>query len=496
MADAVSAKTTSPGLVQRALSGHAALGLLIGAALYLVCLSGALAVFQENLQRWEEPGAAEMERIAPEAVQRALATVLARQGKPTDHAYVHLPTPALPRTVVTTDNGAAYMTVNGAYDRPEAHTWTEFVLFLHYYLSLPSFWGLIVTGGLGVMLCVGVLTGILAHPRIFRDAFAVRLRARPQLARADLHNRLGVWLTPFMLALGLTGAVLGLGELVFAAVAHERYNGDTEAAYAPIFGAEPEHGLPPAPLARVDRALTWMARHHPDLPLSYVTIEATATQGQQIAVLALPPRRLIYGETYHFDGAGHFTGRLGLSDGALGKQTAASVYQLHFGSYGGLPVQLAYFAFALGLCAVISTGTTLWLMKRRARGLASPRLEALWAWTIWGMPILLVLAYGVRALAGPDLALAGPYWGALAFGSLAAALRPRAFAPARLRLMLAALLALAGLGHAAFASPLPLASLLIDAALVLASLALAAPEALKLRRRAQAPSGSPSESAA
>ncbi|MBT0667108.1 PepSY domain-containing protein [Novosphingobium profundi] len=484
MADPV---TPPAGLVRRALSGHAALGLLTGGLLYLVCLTGSLAVFQQDFQRWEEPGAAEMTRIAPQAVQRALAETIARQGKPTDHAFVHMPTRGLPRTVITTDNGANYVDAQGAYDRPEAHAWTEFVLFLHYQLNLPPTWGLLLTGALGVMLCVAVVTGVLAHPRIFRDAFAFRLRARPQLSRADLHNRFGVWLLPFVAALGFTGAVIGLGQLVFQAVATERFGGDTEAAYAPIFGAHPPHDPAPAPLARVDRALEWMGRNHPDLPITYVTVEETATRGQQISVLALHPRRLIYGENYHFDGNGRFTGTLGLADGALGKQTAASVYLLHFGSYGGIPIELAYLGFGLALCAIISTGTTLWLMKRRARGLASPRLEAVWAWTIWGSPVLLVLAYWLRVLAGPHLPFAAAFWGALAVGTLAAALRPEAFPAPALRRLLAAGLALTGALHAYFAGPLPAPSLVIDAALVVAAVLLALPEILRARRARRLP---------
>ncbi|TYC86057.1 PepSY domain-containing protein [Novosphingobium sp. BW1] len=493
MADAVNpdvqaeaAPAPKGGFVARALNGHAALGLLTGALLYLVCLSGALAVFQQELQRWEEPGAAEMTSMSPAAIQRAIEGTLERQGKATDHAYVHMPTRGLPRTVVTTDNGANYVDARGDYDRPEAHAWTQFVLYLHYYLNLPAFWGIMVTGALGAMLVAAVVSGVLAHPRIFRDAFRMRLRAQPQLARADLHNRFGVWLLPFIAALGFTGAVIGLGQLVFYTAAQERHDGNLEEAFAPIFGAHPAHNPAPAPIARADRALEWMAQHHPDLFVSYVTIEETGTAGQQISVLAEHPRRLIYGENYLFDGEGNFKKTLGLADGALGQQAAASVYKLHFGTYGGIPVELAYLVFGFALCAIISTGTTLWLMKRRAKGLASPRLEAVWAVTIWGSPILMLAAYWLRVTAGPQLPFAALFWSALAAASLLAAVRPGLAPSPTLRRVLAAGLALTGIGHAVFAGPLPFSSVLIDAALVLGALALLGPEVLQLRRRERA----------
>lgn len=146
--------TGSRSLVQRALAGHSAVGVLIGAALYIVCLSGALAVLQEHLQRWEEPRAAEMKSISPQAAQRALEGVSKRQSKPTDHAFIHLPTEGLPRVVITTDHGAAYVDAQGRYDSLEAHTWTEFVLFLHYYLHLLLTWGDVADRIAGRDVCV------------------------------------------------------------------------------------------------------------------------------------------------------------------------------------------------------------------------------------------------------------------------------------------------------------------------------------------------------
>ncbi|MCJ2179391.1 PepSY-associated TM helix domain-containing protein [Novosphingobium album (ex Hu et al. 2023)] len=473
-------------LVRRALSGHAAIGLLISAALYLVCLSGALAVLQEYLQRWEEPAAAEMPSISPIAAQHALESIVARQGKPTTHAFIHLPTDGLPRVVITTDNGAAYVDASGNYDAPEAHVWTEFVLFLHYYLNLPQFWGLLATGTLGVMLCGATVTGVLAHPRIFRDAFRMRLRGRPQLSRSDLHNRFGVWLLPFVAVLGFTGAILGLGELVFLGIAQERYQGEFEASYAPLFGAEPKADTRPAPMARADRALAWMAEHQPQHRVTYVTVEDPGTTGQRIEVLASHDRRLIYGETYLFDGQGQYLGHVGLSDGPSGRQAIASIYKLHFGTFGGAPVVLAYFVFGLALCAVISTGTTLWLMKRRSRGYPSPRLEAMWGAVIWGSPMAIVLVYWLRTFAGAQAPLVPVFWGILMLCCLLAAVRPGEPTLRRQRAALGCGLFATGVGHFALASAHPASSVVIDASLALAGTVLVL---LALERRKSGKAG-------
>ena len=72
-----------PSTVKRALSAHAAIGLLGGALLYLVCLSGTVLVLYEELQRLEQPAAPEMTAIAPAAVQRGIEAVLATEADET-----------------------------------------------------------------------------------------------------------------------------------------------------------------------------------------------------------------------------------------------------------------------------------------------------------------------------------------------------------------------------------------------------------------------------
>src|SRR5690606_38522757 len=54
-----------PATVKSALSAHAAIGLLAGALLYLVCLSGTVLVLYQEWQRFEQPDAPEMTAIDP-----------------------------------------------------------------------------------------------------------------------------------------------------------------------------------------------------------------------------------------------------------------------------------------------------------------------------------------------------------------------------------------------------------------------------------------------
>jgi uncharacterized iron-regulated membrane protein len=399
--------------VKRALAAHAAIGLIAGALLYIVCLTGTVLVFYEEWQRIEQPHVPEMTALAPDAAQRALDAVLAREvGKPaSEYVYFQLPTAKLPRAAIQTDNETVYLDRDGRIAGPKQAAWSDFLYELHYTLQIPGLWGITIVGGLGAMILALSLSGVIAHPRIFRDAFRLRARDKGGIALADWHNRLGVWTLPFAVAIAFTGAVIGLATLDANGIAARYYGGDDDQTYAPIFGGDKPADPAPAPVPDLAASLRYMRAHYPDVTPTNVTFSALRTAGQRILVTGEHRQRLIFGEYYNFDGAGRFEGSVGLSDGDLGQQAAASAYDLHFGNYGGLPVKIAYFAFGLALTAIIATGTYIWLGKRRRRGHDEPRLAAAWDGVVWGVPLGLAASFAARLALGNAAPFGAVFWG-------------------------------------------------------------------------------------
>lgn len=470
-------ETTPPtppeaGLVKRALAGHASIGLLAGALIYLIAITGCIIVVHERWQRWEQPDIAESVVLSPTAAQASLGAALAqeRDSPKTAHLFIRMPTHDLPRAVVTTDNKAWYVDGAGRVAGREAHTWTEFVMALHINLTLPIIWGMIAVGALGVAPAALLVTGVLAHPRIIKDAFRLRTRHDPQLARADWHNRLGVWTLPFTLAVTLTGAFIGLSYVGVGALAGSTDHDQTDGVYAKIFGEEPEHDATPAPLPNVARALATVQARWPETSPTYVVVHDPMTRGQFVQIIAEHPRRLIYGEAYSFDGAGNYTGKVGIADGATGRQAFGSVYKLHFGDFAGLPVELAYIAFGLALCVITATGTTLWLRKRDRKGYGSRRLTACWTVVVWGIPLVLVLTAWLRGIGGPDVPLVATFWLTMALGLAYATWRPDSITDARLRNTLAVSLSVTGAAHWAAFQPQQPGVLALDAALLMVAI--------------------------
>ncbi|WP_432770755.1 MAG: PepSY domain-containing protein [Sphingopyxis sp.] len=402
----------SKDAVQRALSAHAAIGLLASALLYLICLTGTVVVFYQEWQRIEQPAAPEMTAIAPDAVQRGVAAVLATEAdKPgTTHLYVHMPVDGLPRATVITDHQAFHIGADGRIAAPEENAWSEFLLGAHYALNIPGLVGMTIVGIFGVMMLALSLSGVIAHPRIFRDAFRLRARDNHGVGLADWHNRLSVWTLPFGLAIALTGAMIGLGVVGAYGLAAAFYKNDLDAAYAPIFGEEHAQDARAAPLADVAAPLAYMAANHPGVRPTYVILHDPQTRGQHVQIIAAHPRRLIYGESYNFGADGAYHGKVGLSDGHMGQQLAASTYNLHFGNFGGLPVKIVYVLLGLALTVVVATGTSIWLGKRQRRGLHEPRLRAGWDGVIWGVPLALALTFLARLLLGNAAPLIAIFW--------------------------------------------------------------------------------------
>jgi uncharacterized iron-regulated membrane protein len=408
---------SQPAPPRNALSAHSAVGLIVGALLYIVCVTGTLVVFYPELQRLEQWDAPEMATIAPHAVQRGAAEVLARERaaglSPTTHMYVHLPVPDLPRTTITTDTQAFHLSADGSIAMPEQIGWSDWAVKLHYSLSLPGLWGFILVGVLGVMMLTLSLSGVLALPRILRDAFRLKARSPGGVALADWHNRLGTWTLPFAVATAFTGAAIGLGSLGAWTLGQTAYEGDTLAAYAPIFGGETPGDPRDIAMPDVAAALRHMQARHPDVTVTYAILHDPMQAGQHVQVAATHQRRLIFGEYYEFDARGTFRGTAGLADGAAGQQAAASIYNLHFGNFGGLGVKLAYFAGGLAASAVAATGTFIWLGKRRRRGIREPRLYAAWHGVVWGSPAMLVLTFAARVTMGNEAPFDLIFWGGL-----------------------------------------------------------------------------------
>jgi len=385
----------SPAQLKSSLDAHSIIGLCAGGLMYLICLSGTLAVFADYFERWEQPLVAEFSHYDGQSITTAIEGYRQRTGQFADSLYVVLPSDSQPRMHVSGNQKEWYLQADGSLGEPVIEGWTHMLRKLHYYLHLPHTFGLLITGILGALLLALIISGIVAHPRIFKDAFSLRLGGTRRLEQADIHNRLSVWGLPFHLMIGITGAFFGLlGPLLFVSAA-VFYEGDRQALIEDIYGADP---VLDAPVVALDiaRILDTQQQRFPQAKPIFIVAQKLGTAQQFVEIAATLPGRLIYAEMYRYTADGQYLNTQGLADGPLGRQALYSVYRLHFGHFGSLWVAVVYGLLGLALTVIAASGINIWLARRGGRNW----INDVWAATVWGLPLALSLSAFASVMLG------------------------------------------------------------------------------------------------
>lgn len=399
-----------PQFVRAMLAGHSALGIAFAALIYVVCLTGTLAVFLHELQRWEQPDAPVIDdRLTPAAVTNALDGVYQKAValNAAHDVFLMGPGPVQKRFIVSFHDhdsgleGEWIADTGGNLAVEHKAPWSEFVGELHMHLHLPRTWGLFLVGLTGVTLLSSLVSGLLSHPRLFKDAFALRWGGSRRLQEADLHNRLGVWGLPFHVVVSTTGALLGLSTLIVGVLALAAYDGDSEKAFATILGPMATEDETAAPLPDLAAMIRQVQAQHPGAEFASANIGHIAKKGQVVHLGMRTSGHLAMSNSYYFDGTGKPLGDGGLETGSIGQQILGALQPLHFGWFGGFPVKIAYGILGLALTVVTHTGITVWLARRRERGRPSPHWEKIWTALAWSQPLALAVV-AIAIFAGAE----------------------------------------------------------------------------------------------
>lgn len=371
---------------QNALRAHSWAGVFLSVLLFLVCLSGTIAVFHFEFERWEQPHIQEMESVTPATIEKAMDTFLTQNPQESHHLFVVFPTSDIPRLVVENDHSAYFADQEGNLIEKESVSFTEMLVDLHLYLNLPHSWGMILVSALGAILCTLIITGIVAHKRISRDAFKFRRGGNGQQNQIDLHNRFGLWASPFHMVIAITGVYFGLAMVVMAVVAQVNYGGDRQAVMDQIFTPDPILA-PQVGKPEIGKAFAQMQTLAPEKTPLFLTVHEVGAPEQFIEIYAKALNRMIYAESYRFDTQGNYVGVAGYEFGEWGKQLAWSVYRLHFGDFAGMSSKWLYFVLGIMMTMLCVSGMEIWLSKKGHPVLAT----RLWYSVVWGSVSALAL---------------------------------------------------------------------------------------------------------
>ncbi|MBB6520549.1 PepSY-associated TM helix domain-containing protein [Pseudoteredinibacter isoporae] len=393
-------RKTDSNLSQRSLDAHSWMGLLAAAFLYLLCFSGVLTVVGQELERWEQPGIDEFSDYSPEFINQAYRRFIKAHPEESEHIHVVFPREAIPRIVVENDHRAFFVNHDGSIGAEEHAPWIKMTIALHKHLHLPLTIGTLITGIIATLLLVLIISGILAHKTIFKEAFRLRLGRSKLTQSIDLHNRLSVWGLPFHLMIALTSCYFGLVGLLLTIAAGLFHDGDQTHMIEQVFGSEPEL-VKQAAVVDVKASIENLRNIEPGAEPIFMTIHEAGSENQFVEFYLMKDQRLIYSENFRFDAAGNFISRTQPDELPIGSQILLSTYRLHFGDYAGFSIKLLYLILGAALSYIAVSGVNIWLSKRRHEDV----INLLWASYVWSVPLAFALSFFLSETLGVN-----PYW--------------------------------------------------------------------------------------
>jgi uncharacterized iron-regulated membrane protein len=354
---------------------HSWSGLIVGWVLYAIFLTGTIAFWRADLNRWMRPelGAA-MSTEASAAGAVAFLMKVAPEAKswsiyPTaDGAQVYWQ----PRS----DGGPerrgrrgtqALVGADGQRLHARETKGGEFFYRFHFDLYyVPVMWSRWFVGFCAMLMFVAIISGVITHKKIFRDFFTFR-RRKGQRTWLDGHNALAVLVLPFHLMITYTGLVTFLTLYMpwggLANFGSERAYRDALSPSAPLVERS-EVAAPLAPLAPLmrDARARWDGREVGTIRIEYpgdAASRVTVSPGDAGSISTRHPAITYAGAT----------GRMvWKNDGPTGAvQVYGVMVGLHAARFAPDLLRWLYFLSGVAGTVMVAGGLVMWTVKRREK---------------------------------------------------------------------------------------------------------------------------------
>lgn len=197
---------------------HSWAGFVVGIALLIVCLSGAVAVFSPEIDRMANPALqvrpGQPVRIDADQALAALQATTPTNAKPAERLTLQLPSNRLPGLyglMFETDAGFTYRyldAANGSLRPRRSNHVDNFLRHLHVRLLYDR----LPVGIVGAFMLISIVSGLMIYKHILRDMFRMRWRrvGNVRVTFADFHKLVGFWALLFHITIATTGTWLAL----------------------------------------------------------------------------------------------------------------------------------------------------------------------------------------------------------------------------------------------------------------------------------------------
>lgn len=404
---------------RRLLAVHGWSGVILGLALYVVVLTGAIVVFSHELGAWSVSGHQLDDALAGKVDNRL--TELSQQVDP---EYLHEVSIwqnsagyiiAFFHTHVQTDEGkladegtrfvldpttlAVISSAQGLYEEMPAVSSSfleDFFVDLHIRLHAPDPIGLYLTGILGLVLLVAAISGFILHRHLIKDIFlSPRISTRLLNAR-DRHNLAGSWGIVFSILLAFTGAFFSFATtLGLPVIALTAFEGDQQKATEVIFGEATVEDATPKAFIGLEPIIAKVRQADVagSVPV-FISIENWGRADATVTTVHAPDDQTIFFSNHQFNGTnGEYLGEKPAvgTEPSLGSTLVGLMGVLHFGWFAGVLSKIIWLSLGLATCYVTVSGLQLWV-KRREQQRVWQQLARLISIIVYGTPIAMSTA--------------------------------------------------------------------------------------------------------
>ncbi|MEM8553496.1 MAG: PepSY-associated TM helix domain-containing protein [Pseudomonadota bacterium] len=403
---------------KRLLSIHGWSGVLLGLLLYVCIFTGAIVVFEREINIWSQGQLAQSEGLGTRVdhyfrvnardvdprYYEEVSIFRTAGGNFNYRFHTHETDPDTGRIVEPT----VRLTVDGetgeVIDRFEGLPGDQgpnpgtalrnFWVDLHVQLYVPAPWGLYLTGILGLAMMAAAVSGILLHKHMIRDAFVSARSSMRLVGARDLHVLAGTWGLPFAILLAFTGAFFSLaGTVGVPAMAWVAFNGDQEEMIETIIGLPEDLSTTPASMASLDYIIK-DAHERTGGAVQSIQIMNYNTERARVMVRLSPAEGNLTGTTLGFDGPTRaFLGEQPAfgQDPSMGASLLSLIAPLHFGNFAGVLSKTVWLGLGLASAWVAATGMLLWTKRRQDEPLWQ-RFRHTIVGVIWGLPIAMLVS--------------------------------------------------------------------------------------------------------
>ncbi|WP_103071819.1 PepSY-associated TM helix domain-containing protein [Aquimarina sediminis] len=379
---------------------HTVSGIIISVALFVCFFAGAFALFQTNINKWENnvkneinlsidyektlsiiqnegfimdgrsffiqllDNSAPYIMVASRPIKKQENSNLTKKGfsNPKITPYGPISVKIDPLTYKIIDRDSV---------EPVEHLGT-FLYHLHYFDQVPKV-GIYLSGLVSLFFFFAIITGIIIHwKKIVSNFFTFRIKVSIKNLWTDAHTALGIIGLPFQFMYSVTGALFGLVILVLLPSTMVLFDGDQGKLLgyiAPAYKTFDKTNELLIERPNINQ-LVQDARNELQIDkLAHASINISNYNDQNAHLMA--EFRTKSNKTFYDDA--HIIYRL--RDGAVvsKKMLQNHTYQgnvlhtvrkLHFAQFGGYFVKAVYFLLSLITCFVILSGVMIWLEAR------------------------------------------------------------------------------------------------------------------------------------